>query len=124
MRDEWFGHRNPLTGAPMGDREEYTSWDFALLEALQTVEDFTDQKSGMPVWEIETPWVDVNAVRKINKFQAAIDNATRGTEKKPYKPRPGEYFVPELYSRKLDDDGNEVFWSFKEWATRADEDSD
>lgn len=122
MRDEWFGHRNPLTGAPMGDREEYTSWDFALLEALQTVEDFTDSKSGLPIWEVETPWVEVDAVKKVNKFQASIENATKGTERKPYKPRPGEYFVPALYSRKTDEEGNEVFWTFREWASREQDD--
>lgn len=125
MGDDWFGHRDPLTGDPVGDKEEYLSWDWALLNAFQTIEDYTDQKSGLLSWEMEGEGVEVDAIRKVNKFQAAIDNATRGTEKKPYKPRPGEYFVPEMFSRKQDGDGNDVFPTFREYVqSTIDKDQD
>lgn len=115
MGDDWFGHRHPLTGEPRGDKDEYTPWDYALMNAFQTIEDYTDKTSGLPVWEVEGEGVEVDAVKKINKFQAAIDNTTKGTEKKPYKPRPGEYFVPRMFSRKVDEHGEEVYPTFREW---------
>lgn len=119
MGDDWFGHRNPLTFRPEGDREEFTRWDWALLNAFQTLEDYTDQKSGLPQWEIDGEGVEVDALKKINKFEASVALATKGSEKHPYKPRPGEYFVPEMWSRKKDEDGNEVFPTFREWVERS-----
>jgi hypothetical protein len=125
MGDDWFGHRDPFTGAPVGDREEYTSWDFSLLNAFQTIEDYTDQKSGIPIWELDDERIVVEAVRKKNKFQAAIDLTTKGTEKKPYKPQPGEYFVPRMYSRETDENGEEVYQTFTQWVNKTvEEDSD
>jgi len=119
MGDDWYGHRNPLTFEPRGDKEEYLTWDWALLNAFQTIEDYTDPKSGLPVWEVEGEGVEVDAIKKINKFQASIDNATKGTEKHPYKPRPGEYFHPQMWSRKTDENGNEVFPTFREWVEKS-----
>lgn len=119
MGDDWFGHRNPLTGEPQGDREEFTSWDWSLVNALQTIEDYTDSKSGLLIWEMEGEGVEVDAIKKVNKFQASIDTSTKGSEKHPYKPRPGEYFVPEMWSRKKDDEGNEVFPTMREWVEQS-----
>lgn len=125
MGDDWFGHRDPFTGVPVGDREEYTSWDFSLLNAFQTIEDYTDQKSGIPIWELEDERVVVGAKRKVNKFQRAIDEKTKSTEKKPYKPIPGEYFVPDMYSRETDENGEQVFQTFTDWVVKSvDDDSD
>lgn len=118
MGDDWFGHRDPLTGRPMGDRTEYTRWDWALANAVQTIEDFTDEKSGLPQWELDDERVVVDAVRKVNKFQRAIDERTKGTPKKPYKGVPGEYFIPEVHSRETDEEGNEVFPTFREWINK------
>lgn len=115
MGDDWFGHRDPLTGRPMGDRTEYTRWDWALANAVQTIEDFTDDKSGLPQWELDDERIEVYALKRVNKFQQAIDESTRGTAGKPYKPKPGEYFIPEIHSRQVDEDGNEVFPTFREW---------
>lgn len=122
MTDDWFGHRDPFTGVPTGDKDAYTSWDYSLLNAFQTIEDYTDQKSGMPIWELEDERVVVNAKRKVNKFQRAIDEKTKGTEKKPYKPIPGEYFVPEAHSREVDENGEEVYQTFTQWVSKSVED--
>lgn len=119
MGDDWFGHRDPLTGEPQGDKDEYLSWDWSLLNAFQTIEDYTDQKSGISQWLLDDERVTVDAIRKVNKFQRAIDERTKGTEKKPYKPVPGEYFVPEVHSREVDENGEEVFYTFREWVQRS-----
>lgn len=119
MGDDWFGHRDPFTGEPLGDKDEYTAWDYALMRAFQTVEDYTDSKSGLPIWELDDEPVEVEAIRRINKFQKAIDLATKGTDKKPYKPIPGEYFVPRMFSRKKDENGEEVYQTFREWVQKS-----
>ena len=103
--------------------DEFTSWDYALMDAFQTIEDFTDQKSGIPIWELDDEAVYVDAVRKFNKFQQAIDNATKGSDKKPYQPAPGEYFVPDLSTRRKDADGNPIFQSYSEWVRKSIEDT-
>ena len=118
MGDDWFGHRNPLTGAPQGDRDQYLSWDWALLNAFQTIEDYSD-KHGLRTWEIDDERVVVEAHRRIDKFQRAIDERTKSTEKRPYKPVPGEYFIPDVHSREFDEDGNEVFNTFREWVEKS-----
>jgi len=102
MGDEFFGRRNPFTGEPMGDRDEWSSWDFSLLYAFQTIEDFTDPESGIPQWQLDDDLVEVNAVKKFNKFKAAVDIATKGRKDKPYEPAPGEYFVPDVFTRRSD----------------------
>lgn len=116
-RDDWYGHRDPLTGEPLGDRDEWISWDHALADAFQTIEDFTDSASGLPVWQIEDEAVEVDAVKKINKFRKSVEMATKGTEKKPYKPSPGEYFVPKIFSRRSDGSVQ----SFHEWTKKMSE---
>lgn len=113
-RDDWAGHRHPLTGEEMGDKDEWTSWDHALAGAFQTIEDYSDEY-GLLVWERDDEAFEVEAVRKIHPFKRAVDEATRGTEKKPYKPRPGEYFVPKVWSRREDEEGRGVFQTFREW---------
>lgn len=118
MGDDWFGHRDPLTGEPQGDKDEYLRWDWALLNAFQTIEDYSD-KHGLPTWEIDDERVVVEAHRRIDKFQRAIDERTRSTEKKQYKPVPGEYFVPVVHSREFDDAGKEVFNTFREWVQKS-----
>lgn len=119
MGDDWYGHRDPLTFAPMGDKEEYLSWDWALLNAFQTIEDYTDGESGLPIWEVEGEGVEVDAVKKVNKFKASIATQTQGTEKRPYKGRPGEYFIPKMWSRKTDENGKEVFPTFREYIEKS-----
>lgn len=123
MGDDWFGHRDPFTGAPHGDKDEYTTWDYALINAYQAIEDYTDEKSGLLMWELEDDQVYVNANRKVHKFQAAVDKKTAGTPNKPYKPVPGEYFVPELKSHRQDEEGNPVYQTMREWFQRQIDDS-
>lgn len=118
MGDDWFGHRDPLSWEPQGNAEEFLSWDWSLLNAFQTIEDYSD-KHGLPTWELDDERVVVDAVRKIDKFQRAIDERTKGTEKKPYKPVPGEYFVPDVWSREKDEDGNSKFQTFREWVEKS-----
>lgn len=119
MGDDWYGHRNPLTGQPQGDRDEYLSWDWSLLNAFQTIEDYTDQKSGLPSWELDDDNVYVDADRKINKFQAAIDKKTKGTKTKPYVPTPGEFFQPNMKSHAVDENGNPVFQTFRQYVEKS-----
>ena len=97
MGDPYFGHRHYRTGEPLKSRskDEFTAWDYALIRAFQVVEDFTD-KHGLLVWETDSDRVMVNAVKKQDKFQAAID---RLTNKKNYKSSPGEVFAPKLELR-------------------------
>ena len=123
MRDDWFGKRDPWTGEPSGTMDEFTSWDYALMDAFQTIEDFTDQKSGIPIWELDDEAVYVDAVRKFNKFQQAIDNATKGSKSKAYEPAPGEYFVPDMGTRRKDADGSPIFQSYSEWVRKSVEDA-
>ncbi len=112
MRDDWYGHRDPFTWEKTGDKDEWLDWDFALVDALQTMEDYTDAESGLLVWEMEDDNAYVNANRKINKFAAARDKKTQA---KNYKAVPGENFVPEIKSHKKDADGNPVFQTMREW---------
>lgn len=122
MGDDWFGHRDPLTGEPRGDRDEYTSWDYALQNAFQTIEDYTDSKSGLLVWELEDENAYVTADKRYNKFQAAIDKKTQGSKNKPYQPEPGEYFVPGLKSHVVDENGDYQFQTMREWIEQQIED--
>jgi len=86
------GHRDPITGAPFGDKTDWTTWDYALMTAVQTIADFTTS-DGVLAWEIEEDGVRVDALKRINKFEAAKQRKTSG---KTYKETPGEYFVPSI----------------------------
>lgn len=94
MRDDWYGHRDPETFEPVGDKDEWLDVDYALLSALQTLEDYTDQH-GLLIWEVQDPKnrVEVAAHMKIDPFEAAKEIKTSG---KNYKKKPGEYYVPKL----------------------------
>lgn len=109
MRDEWYGHRDVFSFLPDGDRTEYLDIDFALFDALQTIEDNTDQY-GLLSWELDDDLVEVAAVKKHHKFAEARDLATKGG-KDGYKPDPGEYFVPDVFTRRSD--GHIQTWT--EW---------
>lgn len=98
MQDAWYGHRDAFF-EECGDKDEWIDWDYALASALQVIEDMTDRTSGIPVWVKESEWVDVSAQKKIDKFQASIDNQTKGSKNKSYTPEPGETWVPEIRVR-------------------------
>jgi len=109
MQDPHYGFRDPVSWEPVGE-VEWTTWDYALMSALQLIEDFTDQ-NGLPVWEKEADHVIVEAVKKVDKFESAKE---RTTSKKNYKSTPGEYFVPRM---KLMPGYEEDDWpTFDEWA--------
>ena len=95
MNDDWFGHRDPLTGAPLGDKDSWIEWDYRLANVDQIISDWTDQ-NGLHSWEVNDPKrrVQVDAVRKIDQFEAAKQRRTSG---KRYKAQPGEYFVPKVW---------------------------
>lgn len=59
--------------------------------------------------------VEVDAVKKIHKFKAAVDRATSGSKGKDYRPAPGEMFVPDIWSRRSDGS----IQTFSEWARKA-----
>lgn len=106
MQDEHYGHRVPFSRTILSDTS-WTSWDYALISAMQTIEDYTD-KNGILIWEKESSRVDVGAIKKIDRFEAVKQ---RITGKQKYKPTPGEYFVPDL---KLMDSSGE--WpTMKDW---------
>ena len=98
----------------MGSAAEWTDWDHALVTAIQVIEDYSDEY-GLLAWELADEAVEVDAVRKVHKFKASVDARTTGTPTKPYKPVPGEYFVPEVWTRRKDEDGNERFQTYEEW---------
>lgn len=98
MRDDWYGHRDPITFSPAGDKDEWLDWDHALIDALQTIEDYSDQY-GLLKWELDDERAEVDAIKKFHPFEVARDNQTKGTKNKPYTPEPGEYFVPEIWTR-------------------------
>lgn len=94
MQDKWYGHRTHK-GEKVGDPDEWIRWDYSLAAALQIIEDSTD-RHGLLAWEIEPPYIEVEAIKRIDKFQAAVDSRTSG---KKYKPEQGEYFVPRILPR-------------------------
>lgn len=116
-RDDWQGHRRVTNGLPIGDREEWTEWDHVLLDVFQTIEDYTDEY-GLLVWQREDEAVVIDADKKIHPFKESVDLATRGSDSKPYKALPGEYFVPNMWSKRKDSDGNEVIQGYREWLTK------
>lgn len=115
MRDDWHGHRDPFTGDRVGDRDEWIEWDHLLADTYQLIEDYTDPKSGLLIWEIEDEDVVVDAHAKVNKFQEAIDEKTN---MKNYKPANGQYFVPHMYSRRKDENGVRQYQTFREWLAK------
>lgn len=94
MRDDWYGHRD-LNFEPYGDKDEWLDWDYAIISALQTVEDFTDDR-GLFVTDLDGEGVVISAVKKIDKLQASIDRKTSGDN---YKPEPGERWIPDIEYR-------------------------
>lgn len=98
-------HRDPITGEPTGS-PEWTRWDYALVHALQLIEDYSDE-NGMVIWEKESESVVVEAVRKTDRFEAVKERITGASK---YKRSAGEYFVPRL---------SLVPWE-KEWPTFKD----
>lgn len=120
MRDPLFGHRDFFTGEPLRPADEWTDWDFALVAAYQLVQDLTN-KHGLLVHEVDNERMDVWANRKIDKFQAAVDRATKGSKKSGYTPQDGEYFEPELKLRGGEWPTLEEYW---EKLARESEDAD
>lgn len=66
MSDPAYGFRDPINGEVVGD-VTWTDWDYALVHALQLIEDYTDA-NGIPVWEKESDKMVVEAVKKIDRF--------------------------------------------------------
>lgn len=120
MRDPYYGHRDPFTGKPIRDRDEWTEWDFILVATYQLMEDLTD-KHGLLVHETSNERVMVSAKKEIDRFQAVVDRMTQGTKKKGYTPQPGEYFVPVLELRGGDWPTVEEYF---EQLSREDEEDD
>lgn len=110
MRDPYFGNRDVLTGDPIRDRDEWTEWDYILVSVYQLIQDLTN-KHGLLAHEVENERMVVEAIKKHDKFQAAVDRATKGSKKKGYTPDPGEYFVPRLYLRGGDWPTLEEYWA-------------
>jgi len=112
FHDPYALNRNWFTGEPDGPdaHERFNEWDFALADAMQTIEDYTD-KHGHLIFERDSDRVDVVAKKKIDKAQAAIDKKTRGKNGKPYEPELGEFFVTELVLRRGEEWPTIAEWS-------------
>ena len=89
MSDDWFGHRD-INGKTVGDKSERVDWDFALMTAFQVIEDGTDEDGNL-IWEVDYEGVLVESQKTTNRFHASVD---RKTQKKDYKPTPGERWRP------------------------------
>lgn len=111
MWDDWYGHRHPLTGKPVGDKDDWVLWDHALAQAYQTIEYYRDE-NGVFQWQKDDPLEDISAKKKFDPYRASVENMTKGTSKHPYKPVPGEYFVPDVRIRK--GAGREM-WTYSDW---------
>lgn len=98
MRDDWYGHRDPFTGTPGGDKDDWLLWDYLLMEAFEVVERIT-LSDGSFVMDQDDDYVEIQAIRSTDKFQAAVDGIKSG---KNYKPRPGETFKPRIVTRRAD----------------------
>lgn len=120
MHDEDFGYRDFFTGEVIGDSSKYLDWDWVLITAVQTIEDHTD-KYGLLSWQVGAEDIEIDASKRIHKFQASVDRATAGSDKKAYKPQPGEYFIPDMHSRTSDPERKPTF---REWLTRKPEESE
>lgn len=92
MADHYFDFRNSFTGEPDDEPVTWTDWDYALVHALQVIEDNTTP-NGLLVWDVDNDRVRVDVSKKIDKFEAARD---RYTGRKNYKRENGEYFVPDV----------------------------
>lgn len=116
MRDDWFGHREPLTGKPTGDRNEWVAWDFRLMQVFQLIEDFTDTH-GFLAWEVDDPKgrVIVETTREVDRVQQAIDISEKKKENKDFLAKvEGSYLAPRLTKRNKNTDwpGHEEFFEY------------
>lgn len=98
MNDPYACNRDFFTGEPIRDASEWSDWDFVLVSAFELLNDLTDGDGNL-AYEVESERVDVEAVKKINKFHASRDRQTSSKGKKGYTPSPGEYFVPKVRLR-------------------------
>lgn len=121
MRDAYFGHRDPFTGEPLRDRDEWTDWDYAIQGAFQLVNDLTD-KHGLLRHEVESERVMVSAIRQTDRFQAAVDRMTSGGPK-GYKASPGEYWIPKLELRGGEWPTVEEYFAIEAEKARAEDDT-
>lgn len=110
--DHAFGFREG-PGQPIYGEVGWTSWDYALVRALQLIEDYTTD-NGLLIWEVDDTAenVMVSAERYVDRFEASRDSIT---SRKNYKPTPGERFRPKLHLRYGE-------WpTFEEWVEKRSE---
>lgn len=108
MQDDWFGHRDWFTGEKIGDKDEWLSWDYALVQAEKTIEMYTMVSSGVTRWEHDDEDLEIQAEIFIDKFQEAVDQKTSA---KKYKAVNGGRFVPKLISHRKDGG----YQTYSEW---------
>lgn len=91
FQDKYFGFRDLNNWEPLQE-PEWTTWDYVLIQTLQLIEDYTTEH-GLLIWEVDenADNVDVVAVKKVDRFEAAKE---RITGRKNYKATPGERYVP------------------------------
>lgn len=119
MADEYYGHRHSMTGRPHGDKDEWLPIDFILARAHDEIKAFT-RSSGIFEWVHDDPEAEITAERRIDKFNAYVENVTKGTDKNPYKPVPGEGWVPHIESQR--EDGS--LWGYRDWIKHLAEESE
>lgn len=112
LGDQFALHRDPISWEEEGE-PGWTPWDYALVHALQLIEDYSDS-NGLVIWEKDSADVIVEAVRKTDPFEAVKD---RITGSKNYKRQSGEYFVPRLQLKPWVDE-----WpTFRDWVEEQNE---
>lgn len=102
MQDEWFGHRDPFTHQPVGDKDAWTSWDFLLSNVYQLIEDFTDQH-GFLLWEVEDKHerAIIETSIEVDRVEQAIKLKSENKQTaKQMAATPGAYIKPKIVLRK------------------------
>lgn len=92
MMDDAFGHRDPFTGVPQGDIEQWTTWDHLIANVHQLIVDFTDE-NGFLAWEKDDPSeaMEILVSTRYDRAKASQDRFEASDRGKRELARPGAY---------------------------------
>lgn len=91
MRDDAFGHRDPFTGEVVGDKDEWTAWDYLIADVAQLIEDCTDE-NGFLVWEKDTGQEEPTAIiATLRRDRAAYTRQVFEKQNADALSKPGAY---------------------------------
>lgn len=75
-------NRNSFTWEPDSPHDQWNEWDFALAEARQVIEDYTDE-DGLLIWERDSEDTVVKAYWKLNRARAAKERLQKKSKETP-----------------------------------------